>query len=76
MESVEKDHVRDGVHETPTVCGTPGTPHDMDVDPGDEVDILSSFFNRAPTTQRVINKIKTMDLRQHGPRAHQRSGLP
>ena len=76
MESVEKDHVRDGVPETPTVCGTPGTPHDMDVDPGNEVDILLSFFNRAPTTQRVINKIKTMDLCQHGLRAHQHSGLP
>ena len=61
MESVEKDHVRDGVHETPTVCGTPGTPHDMDVDTDGEVDTSSSLRNRAPSTQRVINEIKMLD---------------
>ena len=61
MESVEKDHVRDGVHETPTVCGTPGTPHDMDVDTDGEVDMPSSLHNRAPSTQRVINEIKMLD---------------
>ena len=65
MESVEKDHVRDGVHETPTVCGTPGTPHDMDVDQGDEVAMPSSLHNRAPSTQRVRNEIKTMDGGRH-----------
>ena len=51
MESVEKDHVRDGVPETPTVCGTPGTPHNMDVDTDDEVDTSSSLHNRTPSTQ-------------------------
>ena len=53
--------MRDGVHETPTVCGTPGTPHDMDIDTDGEVDTSSSLHNRAPSTQRVINEIKMLD---------------
>ena len=65
MESVEKDHVRDGVSETPTVCGTPGTPHDMDVDTDGKVNTSSSLHNRAPSTQRVRNEIKTMDGGRH-----------
>ena len=60
MESVKKNHVSDALHETPTVCGTPGTPHGMDDDLGAEYDAPSSLCNRAPSTQRVINKVKAM----------------
>ena len=54
MESVKKNHVSDAMHETPTVCGTPGTPHDMDVDTGDEVGTPSSLHNRAPSTLLIM----------------------
>ena len=51
----------DDASETTTIRGTPSTSHDVDCDPGDEVDIPSSLSNRAPSTQRVINEIKTMN---------------
>ena len=61
MESVHKNQGTDDASETATIHGTPSTPHDVDGDPGDEVDIPSSLSNRAPSTQRVINEIKTMN---------------
>ena len=61
MESVNKNQGTDDASETATIHGTPSTPHDVDCDPGDKVDIPSSLSNRAPSTQRVINKLKTMD---------------
>ena len=60
MESVEKDHVRDGVHETPTVCVSP---HDSDDDlsDGDDLEIgnvrPAVFSDRAPSVERVIKDV-------------------
>ena len=51
----------DDVSEVATVCGTPCTPHDIDVNPGDKVNMPSSLHNRAPSTQRVINEIKMLE---------------
>ena len=66
MESVETNQGTDDSFEVASlVCDTPGTPHDSNVEQGDEVDIPSSLQNSAPSTQRVINEIKAMDNGQH-----------
>ena len=61
MESVHNNRGTDDASEAATIHGTPSTPHDVNGNPGNEVNIPSSLSNRAPSTQRVINEIKTMN---------------
>ena len=61
MKSVHNNQGTDDASEAATIHGTPSTPHDVDGDPGDEVDIPLSLSNRAPLTERMTNKIKTTD---------------
>ena len=61
MDSIQNNQGTDDASEAATIHGTPSTPHDVDGDPGDEVDMPSSLSTRAPLTERVTNKIKTTD---------------
>ena len=65
MDSVQNNQGTDDASEAATIHGTPSIPHDVDGDPGDEVDMPSSLCYRAPSTQRVRNEIKTMDGGRH-----------
>ena len=60
MEYIRKNQGTDNVAGIATIRGTPSTPHDGDGDPGDEIDIPSSLLNSVPSSQRVMNEIKTM----------------
>ena len=59
MESVENNQGMDDPSEVDTIIGSPAAQHDVDDDLGGEDDSPSSLYSRAPSTQRVINEVKT-----------------
>lgn len=63
MESVKRNHVMDVNQESLTVCGFP---HDVNNNLDNKGDNKgkhpTALSNRAPTVQRVLNKIKTKDI--------------
>ena len=68
MDSVEKDHVRDGMHETPTVYASP---HDSDNNLSDNDDLEienvrpTVLSDRAPSVEHVLKEAAPL-LRSRG----------
>ena len=60
--SVQNDHVGDGVPETPTVCTSP---HDSADDLSDNDDVVgrpTALSDRAPSVERVLKEVRAMDI--------------
>ena len=60
--SVKKDHVRDGVPETPTVCTSPYDSADNLSDDNDVGVRPTALLDRAPSVERVLNEVRAMDI--------------
>ena len=67
MDSVHNNQGTDDPSEIATICALPCTPHDIDDDPGEEADIPSLLFNRAPSTKRVAERDQSTVLINHLP---------
>ena len=60
--SVQKDHVRDDVPETPTVCTFS---HDISDDLSDDDDVSlrpTALLDRVPSVESVLKEVRAMDI--------------
>ena len=60
--SVQKDHVGDGVPESPTVCTSP---HDSADNISDDDDVgvrPTALSDRAPSVERVLEEVRAVDI--------------